>query len=128
MKNSIKISHNTNSIIITKAFERKASIYNSEEYKELLAVQKDFPTYKVVVNQVSKKTSRKSKITLEDMRRYILAHDNKEKSIMAEFNKMTQKKKESGELITKTFFEVKKWFYGTFKELQDKKENTKEVA
>lgn len=113
MKNSMTISHSTQTIIITKAFEKKASIYKSPEYKELLEVQRDFPTYKVVVNQVEKKTSRTNKITLADIRRYIEKHDDENKSGMAKFEEMCNAKA-NGEVLSKSFFEIKKWFFENY--------------
>ena len=127
MKNQVIINHSTHTISITKAFEKKASVYKSNEYKELVAIKNDFPTFKVEVIAPAKRNSRMSKITLDDMRRYINAHDNEEKSLMAEFDKMCEKKKDSSELITKTFFEIKKWFFEQFPDLKQNN-NNKEVA
>lgn len=127
MKNQVIINHSTHTISISKTFEKKASVYKSDEYNKLVAIKNDFPTFKIEVVAPAKRNSRMSKITLDDMRRYISSHDNKKKSLMAEFDKMCEKKKDSSELVTKTFFEIKKWFFEQFPDLKQNK-NNKEVA
>lgn len=119
MKNftsNITINRTNGTIIITKSFENKASKYGSEEYKTLLQAQQENAGFKVVVKSSTRKSSKASKITLEDMKRYIEFHDDSNKSGMTAFEKMYNAKK-YGELQNKTFFEIKKWFFEQYPEV-----------
>ena len=51
MTNAIAINHRKQAIEITKAFQKKASIFNSYVYKMLKEVKNDFPTFRIKSNR-----------------------------------------------------------------------------
>ena len=102
---NIIINRNNRTIVISKAFEKKASKYGSEEYKALVEAQRDNAGFRVEVKENSRKPDPRSKITLEEMRSYIELHDNEEKSEMAEFEAQLNSKAHK-----QSFFSVQKWF------------------
>lgn len=112
----MKINYTNRTIEISKAFANKAKVYNSNEYSLLKEARKDNKGFEVVVVAIKRKTSKNSKITMADMERYISFHDDENKSKMREFEKL-KNAKENGELCDVSFFEIKKWFFETFKEV-----------
>lgn len=114
---NVRISHENNTIVITKAFAKKASVYGSDAYDELRKIKLDNPDYKVEVRTVSKTTSATNKITLATMENYIAKHDTTGE-IMKQFNAL--RNEELGENLHKTtFFQIKKWFFETYPELKN---------
>lgn len=109
----MKIIYATRTIEITKAFANKAKKFGSEEYSLLQEARKDNRGFAITVVETKKKNAKNSKITLADMERYILHHDDEQKSKMNEFEAL-RNAKEHGELHAKSFFEIKKWFFETF--------------
>ena len=101
MKN-VTLNFDVNAIEISESFAKKARVYKSPAYKELMTVQNDHPTFKiVVVKSISKKNTSVKGIDYVYMRKYIESHDES-KELLKEFDKMTDGKS--------PFFEVKKWF------------------
>lgn len=114
----MKINYTNRTIEITKAFANKASVYGSDEYSLLKEARKDNEGFAVVVVEAKRKASKNSKITMADIERYISFHDDKNKSKMSEFTELKKSmKKKNGELYGVSFFEIKKWFFETFKEV-----------
>lgn len=104
MTNNVKVNFKNNELIITKAFAKKASTYDSEAYNELMGMQERHPSFKISVKDSIKKksTSAKSIINYANMRKYIETHDET-KELLNAFDKLTQEKT--------PFFEVKDWFF-----------------
>ena len=103
-------------IELTKAEVNKAKKYGSDEYIALQNARRDNEGYTVVVLATKKNSSKNSKVTLEDMRRYISFHDDENGSIMSQFETQCNAKAH-GELHNKSFFEIKKWFFEIFPEV-----------
>lgn len=85
MTNTIIVNSKANTLVITKAFAKAASIFDSDEYKTLQEAKRDNPTYRVVVK--AKKASDKSSdhnkgLKYSYMEKYIVAHDDEQKSIV----------------------------------------------
>ena len=119
--NAPRINHNERTIEITKKYAKAASTTTSNAYKELKEIRIDNPGYKVVVREVSKKTSVNNRITLSTMENYIKLHDP-DGTIMEEFKRMRDEK--VGENLEKTnFFQIKKWFLNKYTNL--KKDSSK---
>ena len=112
----MKINYANRTIEITKAFANKAKNYGSNEYALLQEARKDNRGFSVVVIASKKKSAKNSRITLADVERYISAHDDEQKSKMSEFEAL-RSAKEHGELYAKSFFEIKKWFFEAFPEV-----------
>lgn len=114
MKNSAnpgyKFDHVNRRIIITREFHKAANLFDSHEYKTLLKIRKTLPDYTVEFAAPHRKTSVKSRMTLERMIQYIQKQPNAE-SIMADMNKVRFPENCNNPA---PFGNVKKWFFGRF--------------
>ena len=76
MTKNLSINFKEHKIIITSAFAKKASHFNSEEYEELMEVQKKHPSFEVTVkDQTKRKNSSVKGITREFMYDYAEKHE-----------------------------------------------------
>ena len=133
MANAI-IDRENRTITITKAFNAKASIYNSEEYKDLSEIQNAHPNFRIIVKAAKRKSIPLGRITYEQMEKYIKAHDDDKKTRWNEYQMLRgisddDAGKNEDEIYVKvaaSFFEIKKWFVKTFPEITEKIENRKE--
>lgn len=117
MTNTITINYTKNVIAISKAFEKKASKFGSEEYKQLKEARTEFPSFRIEVIKPSKrKGSTVSGLTFEKMKTYIAKHDE-DGSIMKEFISMTSKENE--ELKKVHYAQVRSWFFKQYPEIKD---------
>ena len=103
---------------MTKKFAKAASHFGSDEYLNLQAARKDYPNYKVVI--ISRKSNIKTDsykgLTYEYMENYITAHDDDQKSIMAEYEMLRGLSKEAKELLAEpcSYIEMKSWFLNKY--------------
>ena len=124
MTNSVMVISKTRTIVITKAFEKAASVFGSEEYKMLQAAKNDNPGYRVVAKskKVSDKKSDHNKgLSYKYMEKYIVAHDDESKSVMKEFmslRSLTPEAKELG-LDSADYSDIKNWFLDKFPEISE---------
>ena len=74
-----EINHIDETIIITKKVYKAAGILNSPEYKELMEIRRDNPTYKIELREIKKKAGKKSyrNLTYENMKTFIIAFETK---------------------------------------------------
>lgn len=119
---NLTINNKARTIEMTKKFEKAASRFGSDEYKTLQEARKDYPTYKVVVKTSTAKGKESFKgLTYEYMEKYIEAHDDEGKTIMAEYKMLRATSDEAKEMnaAARPYGEMKKWFfdkYPAFKE------------
>lgn len=126
---NITLNRKNRTIIISKAFEKKASKYGSDEYNELTNAQKENKGFRVVVKATSKPSSPTDKLTIADIERYIKYHEGEESQAMKDFKAMRNGKANGETAYNSNYFEIKEWFmvkYG-FKN-PSKKTLEKEVA
>ena len=100
---NITVNFKKNTIEITKSFEKKASVYGSEEYRALCDAKREFPNFRLVIKTPKSKNIFKG-MDEKFMETYISNHDEENK-IIAEFKKLTESKLPLGEL-KQWFFEV----------------------
>lgn len=119
----ITFNYDEKTIIISKAFEKKAKLFGTEEYKALVAAKADFPDFKIQVNaRTVKRKVNECKIDYDFMLKYIEKSERKDKEeIKKNFYALRCMDKDGKKIeITtakaKTFFEVKHWFLEEFKE------------
>ena len=117
---NITINTKNNSIVITKAFSKKASRFGSDAYKELQEARKDYPNYRVVVRTTSKKNDSFKGLTYAYMEKYIAKHDDEDQSIMEEYKILRGIGSESEELMADSFSygEMREWFFKKFPEIK----------
>lgn len=119
------IDRKNRTITITKAFNAKASIYNSEAYKELAKIQNAHQDFRLIIVAAKRKNVPLGRITREQMEKYIKAHDDDEKTHWNEYQKLRgisdeNEEENEDELKVKvavSFWEIKKWFVKTFPEI-----------
>lgn len=106
-KTAIEVNVIENSIIVSKAFYKKASAYGSAEYAALREAMRDNPTYKISFKTIEKKTY--GGLTFEKMMDYIKTQPDSDKMLI-KFAAVQRIAKAKGSLYPLT----KKWFLNTF--------------
>ena len=126
MTNNITINNKKNSIEITKAFEKAASRFGSDEYNMLRQAMNDNPNFKVIINKRKTAATSFKGLTYDFMENYIKAHDD-DGSTMAEFNNLRATSDEAKAISAEamSYGEIKAWFfqqYPVFAEFKKKRE------
>ncbi len=120
----MKINYTKRTIELTAKEEKMTSVIGSIAYKELLNARKENQGFDIVV--IAKTTQRKNVkykgLTYDFMKKYILAHDKEDKSIMNEFNTLTGNVKTDKLKFTANYTEVAEWFLSTFQEVKEYRE------
>ena len=116
MKNDLRIDFTKNEIIMSRQFEKCASIAGSEEYRRLQAVRLDYPTFVVVRRSIKKAPSKQAYagLTYAYMEKYIADHANAEK-IKMEYNELRL----IGACHKVSYPTIKKWFLETYPEVAE---------
>ena len=121
---TMTINAKNRTIEMTKKFATAAAKFGTDEYKQLQEARRDYPTFKVVtVTRKAAKSAFKG-LTFKYMEKYIAAHDNEDKSIMAEYKKLrAQFDEEDDENIkvlaeSASYMEIKDWFLKKFPEIK----------
>ena len=106
MKNLFAIDFANNTIVASKTTLKKASIPNSAEYKALMKLTKQNPTFTVVEKEIKKAEGKNTYKGLDKafVEKYISIQDNAD-----DLNKQYAKAAEMGK-----FPLVRKWFLNTF--------------
>ena len=115
---TITVSARTHSLVLTKSFAAKAAIFGSDEYKMLQEARRDYPGYKVTVGKAKNKEQKNIYAGLDYayMEKYIAAHDDEEKTIMAEYQMLRGESEEAKAINagSASFLEIRSWFLKTF--------------
>lgn len=116
----IYVNYEGHTLVITKAFEKKARYFNSEEFKELKKARKDFPNFEIVVKSTQKKKKSSnpySGLTYNYMEKYITA---KNKDLLKEFNIMRGIPENEEDALPEKYEyrEIQKWFLEKFPEIK----------
>lgn len=112
----MKLNHEEKTIILSKAEAKKASIYGTDEYNNLVNIRRDFPNFKTVTKESPKRTNGHRRLTFEAMRHYIESKNDSE--ALAEFIEMTGN---IDKVFNKSYGAVKKWFLEHYPELDETK-------
>ena len=100
---NFNLNFDAKTIELNESFAKKARVYKSKAYDELMQVQKDHPTFEIIViKSTPKKNTSVKGINYDYMRKYVESHDES-KELLKEFDKLKEGKT--------PFFEVKKWFF-----------------
>ena len=107
----------TKKIEMSKTEAKAAGKLNSEKFNELHTLRTMYPTFEIEIKASSakKKTDYKG-LTYDYMMKYIEAHDDEEKSIMAEFKMLRATSDEAKEALAESasYKEIKEWFLKKF--------------
>lgn len=118
---TISINFAKNTIEISAAFEKKASIYGSDAYRELMNAKHDFPEFTVeVVKPASKRKDTFKGLSEEYMENYIISHSGEESEQLKTFNILRGKVDgENGITAKASYGEIKLWFLNEYPEIEN---------
>ena len=120
---TITVAARTHSLVLTKAFAVKAAIFGTDEYKMLQEARRDYSGYKVTVGKAKNKEQKNIYAGLDYayMEKYIEAHDDAEKSIMAEYLDLRGLSDEAKELqaVSASFLEIRSWFLKKYPAIEE---------
>ena len=116
-----EINHIDETIIITKKFYKAAGILNSPEYKELMAIRRDNPNYKIVLREIKKKAGKKSyrNLTYDNMKTFITAWETDEETRKQRLAQMDTVM-ELSKVQAGPYAYVKTWFLDLYGEAYNK--------
>lgn len=108
-------------IEMAKSEHRAAHTYGTPEYKNLQEVRKAYPGYRVVIKE-RKRTDRLKGLDVVYMEKYILAHDDAERSTMKVFYQLRGLDENGKKLplaAAASFGELRMWFLNKFPEVEN---------
>lgn len=114
-----------NAIVVTKKFYEASNVYNTEEYKVLREMQKDFPNYRVEIKKSPKNVNHNKGLSYGFMEKYIKRAIEKNGDdfvpVMDEFLMLRGKSEEAIEIGAESvsYDEIKAWFLKTFPEISN---------
>lgn len=110
-------------IEVSKKFYAAACKYGTEEYKNLQEVRRDYPNFKVVTitRKVTTQKDTYKGLTYTYMETYIKAHDDNNKTIMAEYEMLRGISKEAQDALAEpcSYNEMKNWFLKKYPAIAD---------
>ena len=114
MKNDLRIDFTKNEFIMSRQFEKCASIAGSEEYRRLQLVRQDYPTFAVVRRSIKKAPSKVTYagLTFAYVENYIASHANAE-----QIKKVYDELRLIGACHKVSYPTIKKWFLETYPEI-----------
>ncbi len=127
--NAYEINHINATIVMTKKFYDAACHLNTPEYKELMAIRRDNPTYKMEVREIKKATNKNTyhNLTVKNMKLFI---ENSMDSLgslkerLAEFESVQKLSKAQ----SSPYAYMKTWFLKTYGEEYNKYNKKEEEA
>lgn len=124
---TITINEKKNVIVMSKATAKAASVFGTQEYKDLQEVRKAYPNFRVEVKKAPKRDNYKG-LDYKFMKKYIEQHDDEEKTIMEEYN-MLRGKDENGNTVSDaaSYGEIRSWFLDMFPEVEEYHKKKEEV-
>ena len=112
------INYTSMTIEMTKAESKAAGKFGTDAYKDLIAAMQQFPTYKILIvtRAATKKSCDYKGLTYDYMEKYIVSHDDENKSIMAEYQALRGKSDEAKDALAEScsYQEIKTWFLAKF--------------
>ena len=119
----ITINNKKRTIELTKSFEKKASIFGTDEYISLQEARRDYPTYKVVTIKSARgvKAHTFKGLTYDYMEMYIEKHDDEMKSKMAAYRNLRALDEDSEIAFAEScsYQEIREWFLNEFAEIAE---------
>lgn len=128
---TITINRTNNTIEITKAFDKKASVYGSAEYNMLQNAMRENEGFSVVVAASRKANNNPfSKLSFDYMEKYIKLHDDENQSIMKEYLKHRALDEESilNGGVSQSRDTICEWFVNQYPEIRDFHNKRKQFA
>lgn len=110
MKNTLNVNLIEKTIVITKAFEKKANVFGSAEYEELSKAIEKHPLFKIEVRTITKHDNKVSykNLTYDNMVAYI-NEQPKASELLAEF----ERQKRMSVIAKNKYRYIVNWFRST---------------
>ena len=123
-KSAVKVKHAEQKIEMNTTFAKMIENPLSDEYALLQKLKMENPEFKVSRRKIKSNPNKDSYkgLTYEYMKKYILAHDDEEGSIMAIFHEMRGTIVEGDDELqaeSLTYGEIKMWFLDTYPEIKN---------
>lgn len=117
----------TATITITKKFYKAASILNSPEYKEMMQLRRENPTFSIVLREIKKKEGKKSyrNLTYENMQTFIENYETDD-GVRADRIKEFEKVMALSKVQSGPYAYVKNWFLKQYGEAYNPEEKAAE--
>lgn len=120
---NIIINTKRNVIEISKSFSKKAFVFNTAEYKDLMEVRHEFPTFRVEVKKSNRKKNSIKGLDYNFIEKYIADHDDEEMSIMKEYEKRRGIDEFGLEINAEenkmSYAQIRAWFLTQFPEIKE---------
>lgn len=114
-----EINHIEETIILTKKFLKAASVMGTPEYKELMKIKREHPTYTLEERIITKKENKEtySDLTIEEMKKFIgYIHKDDEALKTQRLNELEGLEKFYDEFRKSAKYgSIKKWFLAYYK-------------
>lgn len=121
MTSAIRINHFNKEILISKSFQKAAMNPTSQEYKDLMEVQRNHPDYTLAQRAIKKSVNKQAykKLTYEYMRDYIILTSTPEEELeaVAEFDYMILKSRCQAQC--NRYPVIKRWFLKKYPEIKE---------
>ena len=116
MKNTLRLNHNTRTIVMDATFAKFAADTMSAEYAHLQKVRMDYPTYTVERRRIARNTAKECYrgLTYTYMKDYILSHGTEEDLHTYEEMKLISQCHSKGF----RYPTIKAWFLDRFPEIK----------
>ena len=130
MNTNIKINTKNRTIEMNNTFAKAASIFGSDEYKDLQNARRDYPNYRVVtLKQKGSGKTEFAKLSFNYMDKYVKDHANSD-DLKAEYRSLRglDENWDSDEnTIAVDYQIVKDWFLNTFSEFEQARKERLEL-
>lgn len=118
---SISINTKNRTIELSNAFTKAASIFGSDEYRQLQEARRDYPSYRVVtIKQKNTSSAEFMKLSYKFMDKYVKEHleDNALKAEYLDLRGLDENWEKNENVIPAGFQIIKDWFMNTFPEFE----------
>ena len=118
-------------IEMSKTEAKAAGKPNTAEYNTLMQLMQSFPTFTIEIKAPTKRKAEFKGLDYKFMMNYILKCNKPNKDeILEQFNTLTAQAKKNGEenseyMEAASYLDVKKWFLGTFPEIEKVRDDHK---
>ena len=130
MTNSLTINERNRTIEMTKKFANASKRFGSCEYKDLQAIRKDYPTYKIVTRSTKRKKDSFKGLTFDYMENYIKTHEKENTAILIDFYKLCGKDETGNKLEleeAECYGKIKKWFLNQYPIFENYRKNIDKI-
>ena len=125
MKNTLRINHKNNQLVMDREFSIKSSLYGSQEYNMLQAARQDYPTYQVVRKTIKKNSQKEAfdGLTYDYMERYMARY-----GAAPEILKKYEDMRFNAGCHSVRYPVIRKWFLETYPEVKEWGKKKEEFA